>query len=64
MISNNTTTKVIKQEKGYRVVIGGLVCRKHCLTRGDATRYIHRVQQGLARMESDGVEILKENGYV
>ena len=60
MISNTATTKVIKQEKGYRVVIGGLVCRKHCLTRGDATRYIHRVQQGLARMESDGREITAE----
>lgn len=57
MISNTHTAKIIKQEKGYRIVMGGEVGRKHCLTRADASRHIVRLQQGLARFESAGYQI-------
>lgn len=59
MISNANVAKVIKEKQGYRVVIGGEVCRKHCITQADATRYIHKVQQGLVRIESMGREMVK-----
>lgn len=57
MITNASTAKVVKEKKGYRVVMGGEVGRKHCLTQAAAVRYIHRVKTGLAQFEPTGKEI-------